>query len=202
MSVGGFVAVALLAAACSSPQGAGPPGSTTTVAPGPTTVPLPGRCDVSQTTTGPHVVEHPVTIRGVRYYRFVNEASTPCQIEDAPVLRMIDAAGKALFTSTYIPPGGAGPSAPRELITLAPGKAEYLNLSDLTRAGFGARPPKVVCPTSSALEMTFPGSPGTITVTGAAGRFAPYEQLGGTKVGCGMIIVLPLSTTPSDAIPV
>ena len=195
--VGMLMAVALAVAGCSSgPHAAKPEGGLTTVAP------VTGRCDINQESPGPHVGEHPVTIQGVIYYRFVNEGTAPCRIEDAPVLQMIDAAGKPLLTSTYIPRGGYGPSAPRSLITLLPRRAEYLFLSDLTRAGFGSRPPKVICPASTTLQMSFPGSTGTITITGVAGRFAPYEQLGGTKVGCGAINLLPLSPIPTDWSPV
>ena len=190
-----LVTLAVTIAACSSPPAASPKGGSTTV-PSPS-----GRCDVNQTASTPHVSERPVVIKGARYYRFVNEGTSPCRIEDAPVLQMIDAAGRKLPTSTYIVPGGAGPSLPRRLITLVPGRPVYLLLFDLKRAGFGARPPKLVCPTSSALEMTFPGSSGMIKITGPAGRFAPYVQLGGKKVGCGRINMLPLSSIPSDVVP-
>ena len=160
----------------------------------------PARCDLDTRQAG-HVAETNVVIGGVRYYRFTDTGRQPCLILDAPDLQLLDH-GRRLQTVGSIPDGGAGPSAPRQTITLRPGHPTYLYLFGLDRAGFGTHPPPLVCPTSTSLRMTFPYSSGSVTITGPAGTWSTYEQLGGTKLACGLIDILPLSTIPSDGVAV
>jgi hypothetical protein len=158
------------------------------------------RCDISP--AGGNVVEQTVTIDHVVYYRFVNVAATPCRLSDAPTLQLLDSKGHRLRTVSDVANGGAG-TGRRHPITLRPHTPVYLNLQVLTRSDF-QHPPKRVCPTSSALRMTFPGSRGAVLIKGRAGRLAPYEQYGhhgvANGIACGLINILPLSRTPTDSV--
>lgn len=159
----------------------------------------PARCDLDAHHAS-HVAEAGVVIGGVRYDRFTDTGRRPCLILDAPDLQLLDGHGRPLRTVTYIPGGGAGASAPRRTVTLRPGQPMYLNLSGLERSGFGSRPPRLVCPTSASLRMTFPYSPGSITLTGPGGTWSTYQQLGRHRLACGLLSVLPLTPTPSEQV--
>jgi hypothetical protein len=135
-----------------------------------------------------------------QFYAFTNTGPRACGLEDAPRLQMLDAADMPLRTVTDIDHGGAGWSAGPTPLIMEPGRTQYLLLLELDRAHISGVNSLLVCPTSASLQMTFRGS-GTITMTGAAGRWAPYQQLTRTGFACGAIIVAPLAPFAARALP-
>jgi hypothetical protein len=114
-------------------------------------------------------------------FAFVNTGTKTCSLIGYPKLQMLNSAGGDIATTDeHAPPGFDG--IKRKLVVIAPGKRAYFGAAypDFTGAG------NKVCPTSTELALTPPGSTAPVTLAGSAAAITPFAG-SNTQIGCGIV---------------
>ena len=155
------MAVALVAAACSSPSRPGPSSSTTASLPT-----VPSSSSTSTSTAGGTGLAHcqPADLAGAVLgsqgaagtieftVSLRNATAASCALEGYPGMQLIDGAGNPL--PTHVVPGGslAFDDFPKAPVTIGPGQSAYFNVGYSDVPGGG----ETTCPTSASLWVTPP----------------------------------------------
>ena len=122
---------------------------------------------------------------GIDSSAFRNISTTSCTLKGYPNLQMFDDAGKPIPTYVIDGTSYTVQAQPEDVVILLPGKQAMFDLGYDNSTGYG----NAICPTSSRVEITPPGSSEPIIVSW---KFQPYG--GGTipKLRCGEITVSPV----------
>jgi hypothetical protein len=123
-----------------------------------------------------------------REYGFKNRSTKSCDLRGYPTVEMLTSSDRLLSTTEVDAPGAWGIAV--KPISLAAGAVAYFGLHYAAATGYG----NLRCPTSSALELTAPGTTRGTELHGRGGRIRPF---GGTTthLHCGIVHVSAITAT-------